>query len=102
MPCNDGVDPGGSTVYVESGAQTSRLCGILTVLEKQGLLKGVLDMVDWKEVGVSRQSTEAFWNKHKMDDIVRRRQERLRREKEAKRKEAIAKLSLEDRKLLGF
>ena len=101
MPCIDGRE-GTGLVYVESGSQTSRLCGIFTVLERNGILNKILEQVDWKEVGVSRVSTERWWKRHKEDDVARRKRENQQKLLKQKKQEALNRISPEDRKLLGL
>ena len=77
------------------------LCGMLTVLEKEERLFS-LDDIDWDEVGVSRKMVEAWWEAHKKEDERRRAKELAERVKEERRKAALAKLTDEDRKILGL
>ncbi len=65
------------------------LCGIFTYLEKNWALGASLDAVDWSEVGVSRKMVEGWW-------------EAKEREKAVRRTAALAKLTAEDRKVLGL
>lgn len=102
MPCNDGGYPGSTRVeYVEHGNQTSRLCAVFTVLEHRGLLQSVLDACDWKEAGVSKASTLDWWARHKEQDYQRRVHEKAEATRKAKKKEILAKLSPEEKKILG-
>lgn len=108
MPCRDW------TVNDEYHAEAHRIasllepamCGILTALENQNQLQMVLFSVDWREAGVSKESVEAWWKEHKRKDAQRRKAEAKRvaraAEKQRKREEALAKLTEEERKLLGI
>jgi len=101
MPCTDGGDQR-RVEYVENGKQTSRLCAVFTVLEKNGTLDKVLKSADWVEAGVTEASTRQWWERHKNEDRLRRERERVRRLAEAKRKAALSRISETDRKLLGL
>lgn len=57
---------------------------------------------DWSKAGVTRGWAEAWWKKHLALDVERRKQEEHQREQEAKRAAALAKLSQEERDLLGI
>ena len=102
MPCNDGYGPGSTTVYVESGNQTARLCGVFTVLENRGELASVLNQVDWKEVGVSKASTIAWWERHKEEDRQRRQREAAETARKKARRAVLSKLSPAEKKILGI
>lgn len=106
MPCNDGMDPGGVTVYVEKGTQTSRLCAVFTVLQRRGMLDEILSQCDWRESGVSKKSTLEWWERHQREDVARRQREAQERErdrmKQAAREKAKKALTREERKLLGI
>ena len=78
------------------------LCGLFTETEADGELFLWLGAVDWAEVGVSRKTVEAWWEAHKKEDERRRAKEAAEKIKEQKRKAALAKLTAEDRKVLGL
>ncbi len=103
MPCNGGPDGyayGGPTK--EQQLCPPILCGIFTVLEREGSLAEVLALVDWAEVGTSKAVTLAWWEDHKKRDEERRAHEdRMRKKKEARRK-ALAKLTRSERRVLGL
>lgn len=101
MPCSDGSDYV-REVQVESGTQTQRLCAVFTVLERQRALDKVLDSVNWEEAGVTRASTEAWWQRHKREDLARRKREREARMKEAERLRVLRTLTPEQKKILGL
>lgn len=100
MPCYDGRE-NTHTVYVESRNQTKRLCAVFSVLQQDGTLETTLDKVNWTEAGVSRRSTEAWWVRHQEEDLVRRRREAAERDRAARRKAVLNKLSPEERTILG-
>lgn len=104
MPCNDG---GGNvrTEYIEiehTGRMAARLCAVLTVLEKRGLLDEVVGMIDFKGAGVGPRDLSTWWAKHKRIDEEKREREQTQAQRERDRKAAIAKLSPKDRKVLGL
>lgn len=105
MPCHDPRD-NVRVIYQEAGEQSARLCGVLAVLERRGLLSEILRDVDWKEVGVTQISTLQWWERHKKQDAERRQREAMEREQkrklEAARQKAKGLLSLEERRLLGI
>ncbi len=74
-----------------TGPAEAILCGVLTVIENAKQLKSVLDKVDWKEAGVTRNQAEKWWVEHKAED-------QQRRLKEA----ALKKLTPAERKALGL
>ena len=64
---------------------------------------------EWSKAGITREWAEAWWRKHLAHDVERRKQEEHQRkqeehqrEQEAKRAYALAKLSQEERDLLGI
>jgi hypothetical protein len=102
MPCNGGYGPGSTTVYVESGKQTSRLCAVFSVLESMGQLDLVLNQADWKEAGVSKESTRAWWTRHKEEDRQRRQREAEKSARDKARRAVLSKLSPAEKKILGI
>ncbi len=111
MPCNDGADV---RYYYEEDLKKLKkveaaLCGVLTVLENVpddwGInltVDDILDVVDWKEAGIKRAWLEDWWEEHKKEDASRREREEQNRITQAKRAEALSKLTPEERKLLGI
>lgn len=73
------------------------LCASFTLLEDQGLL----DQLNWEEAGVTKKDALAWWTSHKKEDEARRKREARRKVKEEKRKQALAKLTPAERKILG-
>jgi hypothetical protein len=57
-----------------------------------------LDHIDYAEAGIKREDLEAWWKNHKMLDEKHREEERLKKVKKA----ALAKLTTEERKVLGI
>ncbi len=102
MPCNSEYGPIGPTVYVEKGTQTSRLCAVFSVLESMGQLDSVLNQADWKEAGVSKESTRAWWTRHKEEDRQRRQVEAAEAARKKARRAVLSKLSPAEKKILGI
>ena len=81
------------------------LCALLTKMEANMPKKTFgqwLDAVDWEEAGVTKRELMTWWEDHKEQDRVRRERmaEQLREIK--LRKEALAKLTPEEKKVLGI
>ena len=55
-----------------------------------------------KECGVTYKQLMAWWTKHKVEDVNRKRQEALEKKEEKERKAALAKLSKKERHILGI
>lgn len=105
MPCRDPVDWDEPRVTKRHGLAIEDfeavLCGILTVLEKEERLFG-LDDVDWTEVGVKQKTVETWWKAHKLEDIARRKQEKAEKRMKELRVAALAKLTPEEKAVLGI
>lgn len=103
MPCRDGMeDLRRSEEYAERALIRASLCAVLTVLESDdAAFASMLKKIDWKEAGVSKREFLTWWEDHKEEDRVRRERmaEQLREIKI--RKEALAKLTPEEKKILG-
>ena len=52
------------------------LCAILTVWESEGTFESNFAKIDWREAGVTPEAVEAWWLKHKQDDLQRRQREK--------------------------
>ena len=120
MPCYDG----GSHDY-ERGYSSSRseVRGLEKTIEKfEAVLCGIMqidpsivDRIDWKEVGITKQQHLNWWKEHQKEDAARKKREaeekarkaqaaKLRKEKAAAEREArkeklrkeLAKLEAED------
>lgn len=84
----------------------SALCQTLVALEKaigvyneeHGTNHQVLDLIDYAEAGIKRSDLEVWWKNHQELDNRHREEERLKKVKKA----ALAKLSAEERKVLGI
>lgn len=99
MPCT--VQEYGSGPSREDLEIRASWCAILTVLENSGMLESVLTACDWKEAGVTKAEVLKWWAEHKEQDRKRRAWERADRKKREVKKQALAKLTPEERKALG-
>jgi len=116
MPCRDDRDDssyGNASSYGEreinrrfkEGELTKAvLCAVLTTLERDGVLPFNPNSfgIDWKEAGVTQKEAAAWWKKHKEKDAVRRLAEAAEAAKERVRVAALAKLTSDERKVLGL
>lgn len=73
--------------------QIAVLCGIVSALGIE-----ILDRVDWKEVGVSKELVLRWWNRHQRDDEQRKKRET---NGTAKKEAEIARLEKELAALKG-
>jgi len=77
------------------------LCGILRVLDVPYDKEKILELVDWKEAGVTRKEFETWWMGHRRKDQLRKMAEEEAKRKEDVKAKALAKLTPEERELLG-
>jgi len=92
MPCRDaGPDWDDRVDYRDNKIEQleAALCGILAT--NTDPVFNLLDLVDWKEAGVSRKWVEEWYEKHKKADDARRAREKAAREDSKKRKALKAK-----------
>jgi hypothetical protein len=106
MPCTDGSDFNtpirlSEDEYHRLTACEASLCGIMYAMEKHGPL-AVLERVDWRETGVTRQRFDAWWEEHKQKDAARRELELQQARQEKLRRKAIKKLTREEQLALGL
>lgn len=100
MPCSDG---GPSYEQIQEQRNIPAiLCALLSSLEARGSLDEALIACDWAEAGVSRQWTEAWWRRHKVEDAERREREERHRDREALREATLRKLTGEEKSILGL
>ena len=91
------------TLKAELAERDAMLCGVLTCLETDGSgpeLLAALAHFDADEAGVSIEAIRSWWDDHKKKDAERRAAEAA--ELEARKAQALKKLTLEERILLGF
>lgn len=113
MPCRDdwGVNitrttPRENRHGMELSDFEAVLCGLFTALEGKEQINDMLPLwlsnVDWKEAGVTRKKVETWWKKHKAADETRRKLEAALRKKAELKASALAKLTTEEREVLGI
>lgn len=104
MPCRtDGYEKNyeRSRIARLNSKLEATLCGIMTANEEdEGA--DILDHVDWKEAGVKREWVEKWWVKHQEKDRKRKERKAKRKAAKAKRREALEKLTPEERQLLNL
>lgn len=96
MPCHS--DPVYTSTHdlAELDKVTRLLCKVMAELDsKPGHRVREVGLLDDKEL-------KAWWKEHKAFDMERRKVEKAAEKAEEKKKAALAKLSKEDRKILGL
>lgn len=76
------------------------LCAVLTVVDRFGNFDLIACNLDAGEAGVSWDQISAWWQDHLERDAARREKEALRREQ--RRREILARLTNEEREILGL
>lgn len=76
------------------------LCAVLTVIDRYGDFDLIACNLDAREAGVSWNQISVWWQDHLERDAERRHQEALRREQ--RRREILARLTNEEREILGL
>jgi hypothetical protein len=106
MPCDDGLtrlEEEQEGLLKEIRELEAMLCVFCRGLEKDPqTFNDFLKVLDWKEAGVSLTSFISWWKNHKVQDDKRKELERKTLEEKTKRQEALAKLSPEEKRLLGL
>lgn len=77
-------------------------CGVFRVLRRQGTVDGVLAAFDYREAGVAPKELEKWLVEHEEADEERRKRESRERNHQRKKRAALAKLTPEERELLGL
>ena len=105
MPCRDWDVPHSGSTVVDKGAAVAKagLCAVLTVLESDdAAFADMLKKINWKEAGITKREMLLWWESHKEQD-ARRRERMAEQLREIKiRKDALAKLTPEEKKVLGI
>lgn len=104
MPCTNG--PSLAEQYHDMASEnrklTAMLCGTLRAIENFGLLGSVLKSVNEVECGVNGAKILVWFNRHKEEDAKRKAAEQAKQKAENLKREALAKLTPEERKALGL
>lgn len=104
MPCRDewAEEQDRKAAFRELAMVRASLCAVLTFIEgDKSAFDAMLKDIDWKEAGVSKREFLAWWEDHKVEDAMRRKQEAAERRAKEIRKAALAKLTPEEKKILG-
>lgn len=106
MPCRDWTveDEWRMRDAKEMVMLRSSLCAVLTKMESNMPKKTFeqwMDAIDWKESGVTKDELMTWWEDHKEEDARRRAREAKEAAEKKIRKQALAKLTPEERKILG-
>jgi hypothetical protein len=103
MPCTDG-GPSERECLADARQEIklleAALCMVLT--KAQGNQHFDWNMYDWEEAGIQRVWLLEWWKEHKRKDEARKRREARERREAKKHKAALAKLTKEERRLLGL
>ena len=119
MPCRDYYDETPSDYYAKEvidlkkqvSFAESALCAALSSLEKYVNLycktdANVYDYINYRDAGIERSELIKWHTEHMRLDALHRQQEaekmRKRRAADKKKADALAKLTVEDRKALGL
>ena len=104
MPCRDewAEEQDRRAAFQELALVRASLCAVLTFIEGDDTaFAAMLKDIDWKEAGVSKREFLAWWEEHKIEDALRRKREAEEKREKEIRKTALAKLTPEEKKILG-
>jgi len=106
MPCRDWTveDEWRMKGAKEMSMLRASLCAVLTKMETNMPKKTFgqwMDAIDWKEAGVTKRELMTWWEEHKAADSRRRVREAKEAAEKKIRDEALAKLTPEEKKILG-
>ena len=111
MPCIDYYDKNPSAYYADTlhglkkqvSFAESALCQTLAAFDAYAYLRqeNALDFIKYKDAGITRNQLEKWWAEHKRKDEESKHHEDVRGEKDRLKKQALAKLSSAERKILG-
>jgi|SanBayMetagenome_1026888.scaffolds.fasta_scaffold63463_2 hypothetical protein len=104
MPCRDDMaeDMWRREAAEKAAMVEASLCAVITLLEKDPAgFALMLKQIDWKEAGVSKREFMRWWEDHKEIDAARRVREAKEKAKKKLRDGALAKLTPEEKKILG-
>lgn len=120
MPCRDYYDDNPSAYYADTIAglkkqvsfAESALCLALNTFEQVltnfkaefdiNIKTNPLDVMVIEEAGIKRDELETWWTRHKILDAKHRAEEEARAREHRIRNQALAKLSAEEKKVLGI
>jgi hypothetical protein len=101
MPCRDEwytpPEPYETYDFMEAA-----LCGVFTELVKRKQFVDVVESMDFAEMGVDKHDLLVWWKAHQKKDAARRKKEAEEKRKAELREQALAKLTSEERKVLGI
>lgn len=78
------------------------ICSIFRTAETHDQLEELLKVYPWTEASVSRTDMEDWWKRHKVEDDARIEREKESMKKEQLKKDALSKLSKEEKEALGL
>ncbi len=104
MPCRDEMveDMWRREAAEKAAMVEASLCAVMMVLESDDkTFKSTLKKIDWKEAGVTKRQFLSWWEDHKEVDAKRRERMAAQLREIKIRKDALAKLTPEEKKILG-
>lgn len=105
MPCRDEMveDMWRREAAEKAAMVEASLCAVITLLEKDPAgFALMLKQIDWKEAGVKKRQFLSWWEDHKEEDAKRRERMAAQLREIKIRKDALAKLTPEEKKILGI
>lgn len=111
MPCRDYYDDNPGAYYADTidglrkqvSFAESALCQTLVAFNAYACLRqeNALDFIKYKDAGINRKQLEKWWAEHTRKDEESKHRAAVKEEKDRVRKQALAKLSPAERKILG-
>lgn len=88
MPCYDAADDSIDNSEIRAFRKRIKLleaclCGVMTVNPK------IVDKIDWKEVGITKEQHMAWWKQHQEEDAKRIAKKKEKQEKKLKQAKAL-------------
>lgn len=104
MPCISGPSyEDGKREEERKHVEKAMLCAALSYIDE---LKGDFDdfvkTTIWEEQGITASAVRSWWSNHREQDELRKKQEKLQRERQDIISGALQKLSAKERKALGL
>lgn len=102
MPCTDGGAPypPSREEILDEMVPTAALCAFIQALPVPALQK-LLERIDWKEAGITRDELMEWWRNHQRRDAERKAAAAELNERDRIRKKARSKLTKEELTILG-